>query len=418
MYINTIIDEINLKNFPEIIIEYFRKNGEKRFNNLRSFYDILLKSINEDVRDSYLNRILKYLSSSTPILINIIEDFKIDIYNEELLKFSEFLTEEINRFEDYESLYETINRKINYIFYEKEDYLNIKEAHNKKDYVNFIFLVLKHTFNTYQTNTPGIVSTRMYEEAMTLVYDSETRKRMMKASADLGNLDASILHACHILKNNDPEGIDYLLKAKSKPYALWILGFLVEKKRISKESIDKIEIELKDLFVEDNFINNITSDNKNVILATKIYYYIYLKYYFSKSINSLGKLLIRQRVLFNNSIEETIIMGKRFLNEGIKLGNVNAITNLSVYYINHPEDNEYNDKLINKLLETSATLGDLEGNYYYGKMLCSKNDKRGVEYLKYASNLFHAESSYELAKVYESDNNYKEAIEYYKKAIY
>ena len=211
MYINTIIDEINLKNFPEIIIEYFRKNGEKRFNNLRSFYDILLKSINEDVRDSYLNRILKYLSSSTPILINIIEDFKIDIYNEELLKFSEFLTEEINRFEDYESLYETINRKINYIFYEKEDYLNIKEAHNKKDYVNFIFLVLKHTFNTYQTNTPGIVSTRMYEEAMTLVYDSETRKRMMKASADLGNLDASILHACHILKNNDPEGIDYLL---------------------------------------------------------------------------------------------------------------------------------------------------------------------------------------------------------------
>ena len=32
MYINTIIDEINLKNFPEIIIEYFRKNGEKRFN--------------------------------------------------------------------------------------------------------------------------------------------------------------------------------------------------------------------------------------------------------------------------------------------------------------------------------------------------------------------------------------------------
>ena len=90
MFINTIVDEINLKNMPEIIIEFFRNNGEKKFNNLRNFYDNLLKFVSEDIRDSYLNRILKYLSSSSPILINIIEDFKLDVYDKELQNFSNY----------------------------------------------------------------------------------------------------------------------------------------------------------------------------------------------------------------------------------------------------------------------------------------------------------------------------------------
>lgn len=418
MFINTIIDDINLKNFPEIIIDYFRKNGEKKFNNQRSFYDTLLKTVGEDIRDSYLNRILKYLSSSSPSLINILEDFNQDVYDKELLKFSEYLTEEINKYDDYKDLYESINRKINYIFYEKDEYLDIKNSHNDEDYPLFIFLVLKHTFKTYQTNIPGIVSTRLYEEAITMVYDGETRKRMMKASAELGNIDASMLHASHILKNGDQRGIDFLLKAKSKPSALWIIGFLIEKNRIKKETISKVERELQELFIEDDFINKVSSDDKNVILAIKIYYYIYQKYHFSKSINSLGKLLIQKTATYNNSMEDTISMGKKFLNEAIRLGNVNAITNLSVYYTNHPEDSDYNDKLISRLLETSANLGDVVGNYNYGKLLCKKGDKRGIDYLLYSANLSHPEANYELGKEYESDNDYKRAIEYYKKALF
>lgn len=418
MFINTIVDEINLKNMPEIIIEFFRNNGEKKFNNLRSFYDNLLKFVSEDIRDSYLNRILKYLSSSSPILINIIEDFKLDVYDKELQDFSNYLVEEINKYEGYEDLYESLNRKVNYIFYEKDDFLNIKESHNVENYKKFIFLLLKHTFYTYQINIPGIVSTRLYEEAITMIYDSETRKRMMKASADLGNVDASVLHACHILKNHNQEGIDYLLKAKSKPYALWTIGFLIESNKLGKETIAKVENELSDLFIEDEFINNIDSNKKSILLAIKIYYYIYQKFYFSKSINSIGKLLIGQYVIYNNSIEDTISIGKKFLNEAIKLGNVNAITNLSIYYIKHPEDSEYDNKLISKLLETSANLGDKLGNYYYGKYLCGKGDKQGIEYLLYSSNLSHAASNYELAKIYESNNDYKNALEYYKKAIY
>ena len=134
MFINTIVDEINLKNMPEIIIEFFRNNGEKKFNNLRSFYDNLLKFVSEDIRDSYLNRILKYLSSSSPILINIIEDFKLDVYDKELQDFSNYLVEEINKYEGYKDLYESLNRKVNYIFYEKDNYLNIKESHNEENY--------------------------------------------------------------------------------------------------------------------------------------------------------------------------------------------------------------------------------------------------------------------------------------------
>ena len=176
MFINTIVDEINLKNMPEVIIDFFRKNGEKKFNNLRNFYDNLLKYVSEDIRDSYLNRILKYLSSSNPILINIIEDFKLDVYDKELKDFSNYLVDEINKYDDYKDLYESLNRKVNYIFYDKEDYLNIKESHNVEDYKTFIFLLLKHTFYTYQINIPGIVSTRLYEEAITMIYDSETRK--------------------------------------------------------------------------------------------------------------------------------------------------------------------------------------------------------------------------------------------------
>ena len=418
MFINTIVDEINLKNMPEVIIEFFRKNGEKKFNNLRNFYDNLLKYVSEDIRDSYLNRILKYLSSSSSILINIIDDFKLDVYDKELQDFSKYLVNEINKYDGYKYLYESLNRKVNYIFYEKEEYLNIKESHNVEDYKTFIFLLLKHTFYTYQINIPGIVSTRLYEEAITMIYDSETRKRMMKASADLGNTDASVLHACHILKNHNLEGIDYLLKAKSKPYALWTIGFLIETNKLNKETISKVEAELSDLFTEDDFINRIRSDKKNIILAIKIYYYIYKKYYFSKSINSIGKLLINQSITYNESINETVLLGKQYLNEAIRLGNVNAITNLSIYYINHPEDSEYDDKLITKLLETSANLGDTLGNYYYGKHLCKKGEKQGIEYLLYSSNLSHAASSFEIAKVYEANNDYQNALEYYKKAIY
>ena len=81
MFINTIIDEINLKNMPEVITDFFRKNGEKKFNNLRNFYDNLLKYVSEDIRDSYLNRILKYLSSEKESNIGIIDDLSIDFNN-------------------------------------------------------------------------------------------------------------------------------------------------------------------------------------------------------------------------------------------------------------------------------------------------------------------------------------------------
>ena len=416
MFINTIIDEINIKTLPEIIIEYLRKNGEKKFINLRSFYSILLENISEDVKDSYLNRILKYLSSTTPSLINIFEDLNQDIYDKELKLFVKKLVTTINKYDNNKDLYEQINSKINFIFYNEEEYLKIKESNNIKDYETFIYLVLKHTFQTYQLNLPSIVSKRLFEEAMTTEYDSERKTRMIKASADLNNIEASMLYANQILLDDPDTAIDYMLKAKSLPYVLWAIGFSIEKQRFNKESIYKIKKELEPLFIEDEFINKISSKNKHLILAVNLYYYIYLKYSFSKAINSIGKLLITKQIQYNNSEKETIEQAKLYLNKAIKLGNVNAITNLSVYYLRHPDDKEYEDILINKLLRTSAELGDLVGNYYYGKLLIDQG-KDGSKYLIYASKQNHERAQFELGKYYELHNNYNKSIEYYKNAI-
>ena len=154
----------------------------------------------------------------------------------------------------------------------------------------------------------------------------------------------------------------------------------------------------------------------HLIRIQDLYYYIYLKYSFSKAINSIGKLLITKQIQYNNSEKETIEQAKIYLNKAIKLGNVKAITNLSVYYLRHPDDKEYEDILINKLLRTSAELGDLVGNYYYGKLLIDQG-KDGSKYLIYASKQNHERAQFELGKYYELHNNYNKSIEYYKNAI-
>lgn len=416
MYRKTIIDEINIKNLPEMITDYLRKNGEKKYINLRSFYTILLDNISNDVKDSYLNRILKYLSNTTPSLINIFEDFNQGIYDKELKVYVKDLVQTINKYENNGDLYEQINSKINFIYYDVEDYLKIKESNNIKDYETFIFLVLKHTFQTYQLNLPSIVSKRLFEEAMTTEYDSERKTRMIKASADLNNIEASMLYANQILLDDPDTAIDYMLKAKSLPYVLWSIGFSIEKQRFSKESIYKIKKELEPLFEKDEFIEKLSSDNKHLLLAVNLYYHIYLKYGFSKAINSIGKLLITRQIKYNNSEKESIEQAKIYLNKAIKLGNVNAITNLSVYYLRHPEDKEYEDLLINKLLRTSAELGDVVGNYYYG-ILLTQQGKDGSKYFHYSSELNHERAHYELGKYYELHNDYNKSIEYYKKSI-
>jgi len=75
MNIEYMIDKLNIKDLPEMITTYLHEYKIKEFNNLRSYYSKLFDFIGEDVKNSYLNRVLKYLSSDTLSIINIIEDF-------------------------------------------------------------------------------------------------------------------------------------------------------------------------------------------------------------------------------------------------------------------------------------------------------------------------------------------------------
>ena len=59
---NILIDYINIKNLPELIISFLKDNNiNSNLNNIRGIYSIILGNISEDVKESYLNKIQKYL---------------------------------------------------------------------------------------------------------------------------------------------------------------------------------------------------------------------------------------------------------------------------------------------------------------------------------------------------------------------
>ena len=427
MNIGTIIDKINIKDLPDMITSYLHEYSIKELSNLRGYYSRLLEFINDDVKDSYLNRILKYLSSNNSSVINIIEDFNENIYDKELLEFSKYLVNIINKTENYQNFYEILNRNVNFIFFENnKDYCEVKTFHNNKDYDMFLFSLIKHSFKTYQINLPGIMGNRLLDEALTAYYDTEYRKRIIRASAELGNEIAINLHAAHIYKEDKDKSMKVLLKNKHKASELWQIAFELEFNTLSKETFNLIKKELKNVIEENDFINKITVTEKGkeetydmaLLYAFKIYYHIANKFKFSKAYNSLGKLMIFDMVSYNNDRKKTIELAKDFLKKAIRMGNINSATNLSIYYYNHKEDNEFDYLTMKRLFEVSATLGDIEASCFYGKLLIEEgNFNDGVINLKYAAERKYGLACLELGKYYELTSEYDLAIEYYKKAV-
>ena len=427
MNIGTIIDKINIKDLPDMITSYLHEYSIKELSNLRGYYSRLLEFISVDVKDSYLNRILKYLSSNTSSVINIIEDFNENIYDKELLDFSKYLADIINSTPNYQVLYENLNRNVNFIFFENnKEYCEVKTLHNNKEYNMFLFSLIKHSFKTYQINLPGIMGNRLLDEALTLYYDTEHRKRVIRASAELGNEIAINLHAAHIYKDDKDAAVRVLLKNKDKASELWQIAFELEYNTLSKETVSIIKKELKNVIEENDFTNKITVTKKGqekaydmtLLYAFKIYYYIAHKFNFTKAYNSLGKLMIFDMLSYDNDRQKTIELAKDYLKKAIRMGNINSATNLSIYYYNNKEDNEFDYLTMKRLFEVSATLGDIEASCFYGKLLIEEgNFNDGVINLKYAAERKDGLSCLELGKFYELTSEYALAIEYYKKAI-
>ena len=219
-------DCINLKKFSETISDYLHNNGQKKICNVRRYFSTLLGCINENVKESYLNRILKYLSSSTAQSIAIIDDFNDGIYDKNLMKFANILSTELQKTEDFNIFIKKLDDIIIVPYLSIEEYNNLKECLNNKDYDNYLFILIKHTFKTYKISLPNISSQRMLEEALTIYFDTEFQKRLISESAKLGNHQAIILFG-NLNYSNPQVSLNYYLKAKKNKIALWEIGYML-----------------------------------------------------------------------------------------------------------------------------------------------------------------------------------------------
>lgn len=421
-----LIDKINIKELPEEITLFLGQNNQKYCCNLRGFYSRLLEEVGEDVKESYLNRILKYLSSDSPSRINIIDDFNENIYDENLKKFVKKLVNKINSCHNYMFLYDKLVGQVNYVFFSKEQYDCLIKFYHEKEYETFMFYLLRHAFSAYRYNIPGIVSKRIYHEALTLYFNSKHRSLMMKASADLGNEDAAILYADQIYVDDIDAAMIYFLKAKNNVSALWEIAFALENNNLKEETISIIEKELKDRFLENEFTvklsvttkGSLKRNSKTLMMAVKLNFYIIDKFYFSKALNSVGKLLIFDYIIYENNRDESIRLAKKILQKATKLGNINAMTNLAVYYEKNIDDSDYDFQTLKKMFKTSAEVGDIEACSHYGSILFKESkESDALYYLNYAADRKDGLACIKLADYYELKNQFEKASEYYKKAI-
>ena len=423
MNIDYIIDKINIKTLPEIISTYMRDNNSKKYNNSRAFYNILLSYLDDNLVDSYLNRILKYLSSEEESTIHVFEDINEGLFDDNLNKFCVDLCSEINKYDCNKKLYEKLNSSTNRIYFEYEEFVNVKNAHNDEEYEKFMFYLLKHAFQKYKVNTPNITAKRICSEALVLDYNSSERNNLIRLSSELGNIEATLLYADNIYKENSNDAAELYLRCKSSPEALWKIANSIENKTLNSETIVKIKQSLKNVIIDSKIISDIsvtdTSNNKNLLLAVRIYDYCAKKYKFTKAMCRLGELLIDGKISYKNSEEKTNELAKDYLNKAIKLGNIDSVTIMAIYYSTHKNNPDYDKFLENMYLEMSVKYGNPIGCRYYGKLLFEKgNVDEAVKYYKKASESNEPISCFHLGKYYEMCNNFSESIKYYKKAIF
>ncbi|MBR1416477.1 MAG: sel1 repeat family protein [Bacilli bacterium] len=424
----TLLDKINIKTYPELIINYFKENNiNTNITNLRSFYYKLLDSINVDIRDSYLNRILKYLSSKEESTILILEDIKDNIYKKELVVFFEELNNIILNNSTNSFFYKNLLENCSFIFFEDEELNIINNLYSNKKYGLLLYELFIHACKNYKINTPKITAERLLNNSYCLYDDADLKPVLIKTSADLGNDIACELYG-NIVYSDHNERLIYFLKGRNNPQNLWEIGFIIEHFEISENQLTMLKKELKNIFDEgskymQNIIvtNQTNSFNKECIsLALEIYLYLANEKNNSKGLCSVGKFFLGHKVAIieNNKIDEekSIQMGIDYSFKAVRLGNVHAMQNIGTYfYKNKKENEEYKYK---ELLQIGADVKDLLSCVYLTKVLIDENKIEEAEkYLKIIVKQKDGESLYRLGKIYETRLQTQEAIKYYKDAI-
>lgn len=421
-----LLDRINIKTLPEAIVNYIKHYDVKTIlTSVRTIYSTILNEISCDITASYLNKIQKYLSSNEAVSILIFDDINNDIYNEELKKACSIIVAEINKTNN-DSFYYNLLNDCKFLHFTETELDMLSEYLKINDFTDFIYCLFKHAIKNYKTNTPKILAERIYIEANTLYADCPSKKHFYKISADLGHSEAALAYANYIYNNLD-ERIRYFLKGKDLSSGLWEIGFIIEHFEITKNQLEWIKRELKDILhfsksckecdvialnVKDNF------EKDCIKTAFEIYYYIAIEKNFSKGYNSLGKFLTNFMVAYHTKDkidkEKTISEGIKYLNKAISLGNIHAMQNLSIYYI----ENDPNNKYIKPLLEIGAKCEDLTSCVELSNVLLKENKvNEAMEYLIHAASRKNANAQYELGKLYANRLDFENAKKYYIKAI-
>lgn len=210
-----LLDSINIKTYPELIVNFLKDNNiNSNFNNLRGFYNELLTSLSEDIRDSYLNRILKYLSAKEESNIYILDDIGNGIYEKELMDFFNKVHGEINKSKNSLLFYKKLCGLCSFVYFNNNESTIIKNEFDKSNYSAMLYKLFVHAAINYKTNTPKILADRLLQEALCLAKTNVTRGIILKTAADLGNDLACHLYAS-VVYDDYIERCVYYLKGKN-----------------------------------------------------------------------------------------------------------------------------------------------------------------------------------------------------------
>lgn len=426
-----LLDEINIKTFPEAIIEYLKsKNTNSKFNNLRSFYSLILGSISTDVKESYLNRILKYLSADEESQILILDDIGKGLYEKELTSVFSSICEKIEEKNSFTIFYKKLLDSCKLIYFEKDESEKIKTAFDCGDYVQQLYLLFLHACQNYRTNTPNILAERLLTNSFSILEGKKVKYELLKASADLGNTTACLLYGNAILDRADQ--FNYFFKGRALPQNIWEIAFLFEKGRVNVDIYNKAKKEFKTIInIGEKFLGETlgvrgvcsTFEMDCMLLAFNLYLYLANVKNFPKAFNSVGKLLIKQNIVITSGDkkideEKAKAIGLDYLRKGIKLGNINAIQNYVTYLYEERIETPFDLK---SLITIGANAKDIPSAMYLSKMLLDeKRFDEAEPYLKFLADCaqsYAADSQYSLAKIYENKLQLEDAVKYYEKAI-
>lgn len=444
MNIQLIQDLINIKDLLDFIASFISKNRLcSDLNDKKKLIELILGEIpspnSDESAAGSVGKVQKYLSSDKPQTIAIIDHINTGACDDELQTATDRIHNEIIRCDKAFDFYTTLYERCSPLHFDEVEFSNVSTAFAKKEYKQMLFLLFRHAFRKYKINPPVILAKRIYEEALTLSLKSEMRTNLFREAADLGNKYAATEYGECIYDKDIEEAADYFIKALPLQPAYWELGFIFENNMLTEEKTKELASRefFKKLcapFYKEHskayrFCTDCTDEAKAESLSMAFIIYFYLahnpKYGFSKAYNSLGKLMINDRITIADekgafSKEFTHRQGLWYLGKAMDLGNTNAMVNCACFYHKRNKEGLFLDKkdTIIPLLDVAASLGEIDANVTLGNIFLEQGDIESAKsHLNFAHNKGRPLASYKLGEIFETNGDYISALAHYKTAM-